>query len=361
MTSHKLSLLIVAILSLVNQDIVFSQEVAAVTDERNGFVSDASYIVGTYRPTAQDHTAKNLAAVANKFLDSLTSEQRQKAVHPMDSPERRQWTNLPAPPNAGGVRMGDLNESQLKLACDLLAGLFSKQGYNKMRDIMLADDQLLRGGRPRSGFGTENFSLVIFGEPNEMGSWAFQIDGHHVGTNVSVNGSELTISPSFIGTQPEAFQIGNKKFEPFSGETGDAYTLVATLSDEQVKQAVLQLQRAQILTGPGNDGKIPPAKGVACSTFNDTQKQLLLKLIFNWVGNMPESHASKRMKQIKAELDQVKFSWNGNKKPGSDISYTIQGPSLIIEYACQDLGGNPLAHLHSMYRDPTNEYGKQLD
>ena len=36
-------------------------------------------------------------------------------------------------------------------------------------------------------------------------------------------------------------------------------------------------------------------------------------------------------------------------------------PSLIIEYACQDLGGNPLDHLHTMYRDPTNEYGRQLD
>lgn len=62
-----------------------------------------------------------------------------------------------------------------------------------------------------------------------------------------------------------------------------------------------------------------------------------------------------------AEIELMKFSWNGNKQPGSDISYTIQSPSLIIEYACRDLGGNPLAHLHSMYRDPSDEYGKQLD
>ena len=30
---------------------------------------------------------------------------------------------------------------------------------------------------------------------------------------------------------------------------------------------------------------------------------------------------------------------------------------MIIEYACQDLGGRPLNHLHSMYRNPENEYG----
>lgn len=358
MTPQKFFLLIVAIWTMVNLDFALSQDAAT---GRSDFVSDASYIFGTYSPSSRERSATAVAKIANSFLQSLTAEQRERAVHPLDSPERRQWTNLPASPNAGGVRIGDLNEPQIKLACDLLAGLFSEQGYNKMCDIMLADDQLLRGGRPRVGFGTENFSLVIFGEPSETGSWAVQIDGHHVGANVSLNGSERTISPSFIGTQPEAFQIGEKKFEPFSGETGDAYALVATFSDEQIKQAVLQLQRTQILTGPGNDGKIPPVKGVACSTFDDAQKELLLKLISNWVGDLPEEHAQKRMQQIKLELDQVKFSWNGKKQPGSDISYTIQGPSLIIEYACQDLGGNPLAHLHSMYRDPTNEYGKQLD
>ena len=59
--------------------------------------------------------------------------------------------------------MGDLRTDQVKLACDLMAELLSEQGFNKMRDIMLADDQLLDQGRPRNGFGTENFAVVIFG------------------------------------------------------------------------------------------------------------------------------------------------------------------------------------------------------
>ena len=66
------------------------------------------------------------------------------------------------------------------------------------------------------------------------------------------------------------------------------------------------------------------------------------------------------MEQLRQEIDQMRFSWNGPLQPGSDVSYYIQGPSLIIEYACQDLGGDPLEHLHSIYRDPTNEYGGQL-
>ncbi len=361
MISVRLPDIAIAFLCLMTSGQVVAQTNEIPEPQKDHYVSSASFVIGTFQPNSNEHTPAAMVAACNKFRDSLNAEQREKVSHDLRSPERREWTNLPAPPNAGGIRFGELTEDQVKLACQLMANLFSEQGYQKIRDIMLADDQLLGTGQPRAGFGTENFSIVIFGDPTEEGSWAFQIDGHHVGINVSINGNQLTISPSFIGTQPEAFEIAGKKFEPFAGETGDAYTLVGSLNDAQIKEAVLRPQRARIVTGPGTDGKVPPAKGVSCETFTEAQKKLLLKLIGNWVNDLPAEHATKRMRQIESELDQTKFSWNGNKQPGSDISYAIQGPSLIIEYACQDLGGNPLAHLHSMYRDPTNEYAKQLE
>ena len=40
--------------------------------------------------------------------------------------------------------------------------------------------------------------------------------------------------------------------------------------------------------------------------------------------------------------------------------FRIQGPTVIIEYAPQKLGGDVTMHLHSMYRDPTNDYGKKF-
>ncbi len=336
-----------------------SQDATEVT--RSDYVSDASFVVGTYKPASGDYSVASSAAAAKAFIAKLTADQQNRIKHDLQSAERRAWTNLPAPVDAGGVRMGDMSDEQVKAACDLMAAILSEQGYNKIRDIMLADDQLLDGGEPRRGFGTENFSLVVFGEPSETEPWCVQVDGHHVGVNVSVSGAELTIAPSFIGTQPEAFKIAGESFEPFAGETGHAYELVSSLTDEQVKQAVLRPKRQKILTGPGNDGKTPAAKGLPCSSLNDAQKKVLLKLIGNWVNDLPKSHAAKRMEEIAAEVDSMTFAWNGNREPGSDISYTIQSPSLIIEYACQNLGGNPLAHLHSMYRNPKNDYGNQLE
>lgn len=330
------------------------------TPERSDFVSDASFVVGTYTPANRDHSTKSMVAATNAFLDSLTKKQREAASHKLKSPERRKWTNLPAPVDAGGVRLGDLKAEQVKKACDLLAVLFSEQGYNKMRDIMIADDQLLKNGKPRRGFGTENFSLVFFGTPSETKPWAFQIDGHHVGVNLAINGEAITMSPSFIGTQPHVFKVAGTEFKPFKNETGLAHKLVNSLTDEQIKAAVIDKSRAKILTGPGNDGLVPKAKGVDCSTFSEDQKKILSELISQWVNDLPPARAEKRLKQIESEFDKMKFSWNGNKAPQSDVSYMIQSPTLIIEYACQDLGGNPLDHLHSIYRNPAFEYGNQL-
>lgn len=328
--------------------------------ERDDFVSDASHIVGTYEPAESNYSIASQTAAAKALLELLDEKQRGRIAHDIDSRERREWTNLPAPRNAGGVRLGDMNEKQMKAACDLLASLMSPQGYQKMVGIMLADDQLLDQGRPRPGFGTENFSLVIFGQPSETDPWGIQLDGHHVGVNISVEGKKYSMSPSFIGTQPQSFELAGKTVRPLTGEIDEAYQLVNSLTDPQRKKAVIRETRGQIIAGPGNDNAKLDEVGLSCSEMTDEQKEVLFGLISHWVKNMPEAHAESRMKQIRAEIDKAWFEWNGQTEVGSDISYRIHCPSLIIEYACQSLGGDPQQHLHTMYRDPTNEYGLQL-
>ncbi|MGI9517372.1 MAG: DUF3500 domain-containing protein [Pirellulaceae bacterium] len=341
--------------------IALAANIALGQAERQHFVSDASFVIGTYEPKSNEHTPEAMANAAQALVDALDESQREQLTQPVDTDERREWTNLPARPDADGLRLGLMSEQQVKLACDLMATLFSEQGYRKMCNIMLADDQLLRGGRARQGFGTEEFSIVIFGEPSATGPWGFQLDGHHIGVNVSVTGEDVTLSPSFIGTQPEAFNIADDRIRPIGEEVDQAYALANSLTDDQRREAILRPERGQIITGPGRDNQVPRTRGVSCATFTDEQKAAVMQLIGRWVNDLPSAQAEKRMQQIESEMDEISFAWNGETEPGSDISWIIQGPSLIVEYACQDLGGNPLDHLHTIYRDPTNEYGGQLD
>ena len=37
--------------------------------------------------------------------------------------------------------------------------------------------------------------------------------------------------------------------------------------------------------------------------------------------------------------------------------FRIQGPTVIIEYAPQGRGDDAMMHIHTISRDPTNDYG----
>ena len=91
---------------------------------------------------------------------------------------------------------------------------------------------------------------------------------------------------------------------------------------------------------------------------------MLLDVISEWAGIVHESAAAARMAELKAGLDETWFAWSGptTATPGHNITayYRIQGPNLVIEYAPQPLGGDPALHVHTMYRDPSNDYGRKV-
>jgi hypothetical protein len=91
---------------------------------------------------------------------------------------------------------------------------------------------------------------------------------------------------------------------------------------------------------------------------------MLLDLISEWSGIVHDSAAAARMAEVKAGLGETWFAWSGptTVAPGRNVTayYRVQGPHLVIEYAPQRLGGDLSLHLHTIYRDPTNDYGRRL-
>ncbi len=67
---------------------------------------------------------------------------------------------------------------------------------------------------------------------------------------------------------------------------------------------------------------------------------------------MPPAAAARRLAEIEAELPELRFAWYG------PADYRMQGPTLLIEFSsCGSLGAAG-GHYHSIYRNPTNEYGR---
>jgi hypothetical protein len=136
------------------------------------------------------------------------------------------------------------------------------------------------------------------------------------------------------------------------------------LDEDQRKQAILSYSLADLVLGPGQDGKTIQPEGLKASAMNERQRAMLLDIISEWTSIARESAATARMAEIKADIKDTWFAWSGptTVAPGRNITayYRIQGPHLVIEYAPQRLGGDPSMHVHTMYRDPTNDYGRRL-
>ena len=309
----------------------------------------------------ESRSTSAMVSAAKKFLSELDPILRSKAKLPFNTPEKAVWSNLPPNLDYAGVRLLDLSPAELKNVITLLATSLSAEGFEKVRGIMLGDDLLVRGNGGRMLFGAENYWFFIYGTPSATEAWGWQFDGHHLAINLTIKGDRVTISPSFIGTQPADVKWGaNYSHNPMKQEVDLAFKLLGSLSDAQKQNAIIGSRRQNLDAGPGADEVIPPVQGIAGETLTEAQKRTLGQLITQWVTILPAQYAAPKIQQILQTLDQTTFGWWGETAPGSAVYYRVQGPEILIEFANQNLGGNPQQHLHSVYRDPSNDYGKSF-
>jgi hypothetical protein len=309
---------------------------------------------------APEQTAKIVGA-ANAFLDTLDNTQRGKVNFAFDdAAQRKRWSNLPIKmAERRGLRMGDLKPGQREAAMKLLATTLSKMGYEKVVGIVESDEALRLKSPPSApAFGRDEFYLSFLGKPSNTEPWMIQFGGHHLALNITIAGEHGVLTPSLIAVQPAKFTLDGKDYRPMGRETDKALELVKALSDEQRKQAILDAQMRDLVLGPGHDGETIQPEGVKTSTFNDAQRTLLLELVAEWSGIIHDAAAAAKLNEIKANLADTWFAWSGPLEAGKAY-FRIQGPTVIIEYAPQRLGGDVTMHLHSMYRDPSNDYGRK--
>ncbi|MBV8817496.1 MAG: DUF3500 domain-containing protein [Acidobacteriaceae bacterium] len=334
---------------------------------------------------------------ANRFLALLTDGQRQKVMFAFDDEQQRaRWSNFPTGmvPRAG-INFREMTEPQRAAVLDLLGTVLSPMGLEKVNQIRMADDDFKvngsrngPGGRGRPGgnagpppgqngppggkrgpgggggdlFGSDLYYISFLGKPSASAPWMLQFGGHHLALNITISGSNGVMTPSLTGAQPATFTANGKNVRPLGRESDKALALLRSLDDTQRKQAILTYRVPDLVLGPGQDGKKISPEGLKVSQMNERQRAMLLDVVAEWVDIMNTGSAAERLAQIKAELNETWFAWSGETdfRAGENITayYRIQGPHLVIEYAPQN--GDPTNHVHTIYRDPTNDYGRAL-
>ena len=324
----------------------------------------AAGLVGTL--IGSQRTASNMTTAANRFLEALTPEQRQIAKLPLDSEDLTRWHYVPTNQfPRKGLAIKDMNESQRKLAHDLLRTGLSQRGYTEATAIMDLETVLRAiesaGGRGGLNRDPELYFFTIFGNPSSKEPWGWRVNGHHLAVYFIVgNSTTVASAPTFFGTNPAEVREGPKqglRIQAMEQDAGRA--LVNALDEAQRKTAIIEAVAPNDIlttTAAKADPLSPP--GITASAMTREQRDLLMKLVEVYTSQMTEDVAAERMAQIrKAGVEKIGFVWAGPIEAGQKHYYRVQGPTFLIEFDNTQNNGN---HIHAVWRDFVGDYGRDL-
>lgn len=328
------------------------------TPARLALATGALALAFTAAGFAQTPTAATgqIAAAANALLTTLSAAERDKLTFAFDDEaQRKRWSNLPTGPfTRAGLRMGDLAEPQRAAVRGLLTAALSAEGYAKVMAIVEADEQL-RKSTGRAMFGSDEYYVSFVGEPSTTEPWLIQFGGHHLALNITLVGERGTLAPSHTAAQPAVYELEGKTVRPLGREAEKAFALFDSLDAQQRQKATLGFEIRDLVLGPGRDGQNIQPEGIKGSDLTAAQREQLLGLAAEWTGIAHGALAAAKAAELEASAADTWFAWSGPTERGAPAYFRIQGPTLHIEFAPQR--GDPAGHIHTIYRDPTNEYG----
>ena len=302
-----------------------------------------------------------MATAAERFLASLTPEQRQQATFPFDSPERLRWHFVPQF-ERNGLMIKAMTEPQRKLAHELLKTGLSDRGYTTYTQIMQLENILKaveKGGGPTRD--SEAYRFSVFGAPSAKGTWGWRVEFHHVSLRFDVvNGTAISSTPSFAGANPAEVKDGPQKGQRTLAMLEDtARTLVTALDASQRKTAIFNnVALNDIVTENALDINPLSPGGLKASEMTAPQKEMLMKVVDAYAGLMAADIAADRLAKIKiAGTENITFAWAGPIERGQKHYYRIQGPTFLIEFDNTQNDGN---HVHSVWRDFRGDFGRDL-
>lgn len=364
--------------------------------------------MNTESPTgiAARQLVQRMGEAAENFLAALSTDQRATAqLDFANQEERTTWYYTPTPRQ--GLPFTQMDRKQQRLAQKLIMTGLSRGGYNVATTIM-GLETLLDG---KEGFTAEIwwrdsrlYHVTIFGTPDDKAPWGWRFEGHHISLNYTIVGGQIVApTPTFFGSNPaESPLIGNTSIRPLAGIEDLARDLMHALSVEQQRNALLTpvappdivtLNRPVVVDGvlpaqtPGIDDTVAVAsnfrtmenlarergvtladlesvrysstpKGVAAGAMNAGQQEILLALIGDYIHRMPEELAEIEMNKLKHNgIAGIHFAWAGGIERRQPHYYRLQAPRFLVEY---DNTQNDANHIHSVWRDPANDFGADI-
>src|SRR5262245_1857433 len=301
-----------------------------------------------------------MTAAALAFLGALPAEARKRAVFAFGDKERLNWHYVPR--GREGVPFKAMPAPARAAAHELMKASLSAAGYGKATNVMRLETVLRQletfGGLLRD---PENYSVTVFGAPESSAPWGWRLEGHHLSLNFTlVPGKPVAVTPAFFGANPADVRTGPLKGLRTLGREQDLGRALAQSADEaQRRRMVISAQSlGDIVSGPGRGEALAAPAGLPAADLNPSQRGMLVQLVEEYTQNMRAEIAEASLSRIReAGVEKLSFAWAGPIDPGQAHYYRVHGPTVLIEF---DNTQNDANHIHSVWRDPRNDFGADL-
>ena len=270
------------------------------------------------------------AAIA--FLSSLTPEQRDRTLFPVDDSEWRRWSNIHLAARQG-VGLLEMDAAQTAAAFGLMAATLSTRGFETSRDIMRLEGHLADLLDNHDEYGEQRYWFTVMGEPSASDPWGWQLDGHHLIVNCFVLGDQVVLTPTFMGSEPMRADTGRYAGTAILEEELTAgLALINALDDTQRAVAIVDPNKTRnnARAQQFQDNVVVPYEGIRLGAFDDVQRELALELIGLYTGNLRDGHAEVRLSEVVRYWDDTYFAWVGDT-----------GPDAVFYYGSHPLPGDP--------------------
>jgi len=286
---------------------------------------------------------------------------RDSLLLPYDDENRESWTYWPT--RRAGLALELMTATQRMLVHDLLRTVLSSKGHNKVVNIMQLEEILKV--TDEAGFQRDvgHYTVAFFGAPSTEQPWAWRFEGHHVSLNVAVSPQGITVTPTFLGSNPAEIRTGSLAgFRVLASEEDLARELVESFTPEQRARAVLS-DRApnDILTGNLNKPREQwnawretlEQEGLPVAELNEVQQHWVRRILDEVVSTYRPEISQAYLASI--DVTELSFAWMGSTERRQPHYYRLQGPDFVFEFDNVQNGAN---HVHSVWRSKSSDFGE---
>ena len=334
-----------------------------------GVTANGTIEPGLFPIRASGVSTAPVREAAVQFLGALTEEQRGRTAFAVDDDEWRKWNNVHRYTRQG-VSFKEMSEAQRERGYALMRAGLSARGFSKSRAVMRLNGYLAELVKNMDEYGEHLYNLTVMGTPSDTQPWGWQLDGHHLIVNYFVLGDQVVMTPTFMGSEPVTATSGQYAGTAVLQEEQDkGLAFMRSLTAEQQKTATLSADKPgnNALSQAFRDNLVLDYAGLRGSALTPAQRNGLLAVVQEFVGNMADGHAKVKMDDVRRHLEATWFAWIGGTADDSPFYYRIHSPVILIEFDHQTPVALPgprvpgKAHVHTVVRTPNgNDYGKDL-